>query len=63
MRAIMDKDFISPIYEKRKLGDVQDTYADIKKAQKILGYNPVTSIKKGLENFTEWYKLNTQPTI
>lgn len=37
-------------------GDVDRTYADISKAQKLLGYNPKTTFKKGIENFAEWYK-------
>ena len=37
-------------------GDVDRTYADISKAQKLLGYNPKTTFKKGIENFAECYK-------
>ncbi len=36
-------------------GDVNLTYADIKKAKKKLGYNPKTSLKEGLLNFKNWY--------
>lgn len=43
-------------------GDVQRTYADISKAQKMLNYKPKTNIKNGLKKFYEWfnsyYKLN-----
>ena len=37
-------------------GDVPVTYADIRKAKKMLGYNPKTSIEKGIKEFVEWYK-------
>jgi len=37
-------------------GDVFTTYADIKKAKKLLDYKPVTDIKKGISNFVAWYK-------
>lgn len=37
-------------------GDVQQTYADISKAQKLLGYQPKTSLKEGLTKFVTWYK-------
>lgn len=37
-------------------GDVPITYADIKKAKKMLGYNPKFSIEEGIKNFVEWYK-------
>ena len=36
-------------------GDVPITYADISKAQKILGYNPQTSLKAGIDKFLDWY--------
>lgn len=37
-------------------GDVEKTFADISKAKKLLGYNPKTSLEKGLKKFTLWYK-------
>ncbi|NKB82445.1 MAG: SDR family NAD(P)-dependent oxidoreductase [Nitrospirales bacterium] len=36
--------------------DVPYTYADVSKAKKLLGYNPQTSIKEGVERFWEWYQ-------
>ena len=36
-------------------GDVPITYADIGKARKLLGYNPKTDIRHGLENFVTWF--------
>ena len=39
-----------------KAGDVNITYADISKAEKLLGYRPQTSLKKGLSEFIHWYK-------
>lgn len=39
-------------------GDVEKTFADIAKAQKLLGYKPETSIKDGLAKFVEWYREN-----
>lgn len=37
-------------------GDVEVTYADISKAQKLLDYQPKTSFKKGMTKFIAWYK-------
>ena len=37
-------------------GDFPHTYADISKAQKILGYKPQIPLKKGLTKFINWYK-------
>ncbi len=37
-------------------GDVDVTYADISKAQKLLGYSPKTSIEEGMQKFINWYQ-------
>jgi len=37
-------------------GDVERTYADISKAEKLLGYQPNTSFEKGLEVFVKWLR-------
>ncbi|MFH1833025.1 MAG: NAD-dependent epimerase/dehydratase family protein [Candidatus Levyibacteriota bacterium] len=46
-------EFISPIPSEMK-----NTYANIRKAEKLLGYKPKTSIEEGLEAFIKWYKEN-----
>lgn len=38
-------------YIEEKPGDIPLTYADIKKAKRLLNYNPKTSIDKGIEDF------------
>lgn len=58
LTKIIGADHITPVYEDRKLGDVQDTYADIRKATSILGYRPKTSIEEGLKNFVAWFKAH-----
>jgi UDP-glucuronate 4-epimerase len=37
-------------------GDVPQTYADISKAKRLLGYNPKVTIEEGIRKFFEWYK-------
>jgi len=39
-------------------GDVNKTYADISKAKDLLGYNPSTTFKEGLEKFCAWLEDN-----
>ena len=39
-------------------GDVDRTFADVSKAKELIGYNPKTSFKEGIENFVNWYKIN-----
>ncbi|MEW5795020.1 MAG: GDP-mannose 4,6-dehydratase [Candidatus Zixiibacteriota bacterium] len=36
-------------------GDVEQTYADITKARRLLGFQPRVSIDTGLARFAEWY--------
>ncbi|MDP3766170.1 MAG: GDP-mannose 4,6-dehydratase [Nanoarchaeota archaeon] len=63
------KDFISVIEKnlgkKAKIarkemqpGDVKQTYADISKARKLLGYAPKTKLGEGMKIFCEWYAKN-----
>jgi UDP-glucuronate 4-epimerase len=37
-------------------GDVKQTWADVEKADEILGYKSDFSIKEGLKKFFEWYQ-------
>ena len=37
-------------------GDVPQTFADIAKAQRLLGYDPQTPIEAGIEKFVEWFR-------
>ena len=39
-------------------GDVERTFADVSKAKELIGYEPKTSFKEGIENFVKWYKIN-----
>jgi len=40
-------------------GDVNITYADIRKAQRLLGYQPETSIEEGMKKFVEWFNSSS----
>jgi len=57
--ALLEKN-LGRVAKKRKLplqaGDVTETWADISKAKKQLGYQPKISLEKGLKKFTDWYK-------
>ncbi|HEY0080566.1 MAG TPA: GDP-mannose 4,6-dehydratase [Pyrinomonadaceae bacterium] len=37
-------------------GDVPQTFADISKARRLLGYNPQTQIEEGIRRFVEWFR-------
>jgi UDP-glucuronate 4-epimerase len=37
-------------------GDVPETYADIEKTKRLLGFDPKTSIRSGIKRFLSWYR-------
>ncbi|MDT7689147.1 MAG: UDP-glucuronate 4-epimerase [Acidobacteriota bacterium] len=41
-------------------GDVPQTFADISKARRLLGYDPQTPIEEGIRRFVEWFKGNDE---
>lgn len=46
------------IYGPARAGDVRHTYADISKARRVLGFDPQTSLEKGLAQTFAWYLAN-----
>ncbi|MGB7924846.1 MAG: GDP-mannose 4,6-dehydratase [Pyrinomonadaceae bacterium] len=47
--ALIDRQPMQP-------GDVPQTFADITKARRLLGYNPQTQIEDGIHRFVEWFR-------
>ena len=41
-------------------GDVPQTFADISKARRLLGYDPRTPIEEGIRRFVQWYQRSRQ---
>jgi len=71
---IILKDFIETIekitgkkanisYEGERAGDVAITHADISKAQKLIGYQPQTSVHDGMEKMYAWYVHHYLPLM
>jgi UDP-glucuronate 4-epimerase len=48
-KAVIDRQPTQP-------GDVPQTFADVSKARKLLGYDPRTPIEEGIRHFVEWFK-------
>lgn len=48
------------VYGPTRAGDVKDSNADIKRANRYLNYSPLLSFDKGLESAVEWYVNNSQ---
>lgn len=53
---IVGKTSLAPIYKEPREGDIRHSYASIEKARKILDYEPVFPLEKGLEKLVEWCK-------
>ena len=49
---------VEPIYADPRPGDVKDSQADISKAQRILGYQPLVSFEDGLAKTVSWYRAS-----
>jgi UDP-glucuronate 4-epimerase len=47
--AVIDRRPLQP-------GDVPQTFADVTKARRLLGYDPQTPIEEGIRRFVEWFK-------
>jgi nucleoside-diphosphate-sugar epimerase len=50
---------LQPEYLPERAGDVRDSQADIGKAEKILGYQPVVSFEEGLRRTVDWYRTTS----
>ncbi|WP_372752817.1 GDP-mannose 4,6-dehydratase [Labilibaculum sp.] len=44
-------------------GDVDQTFADISRAKKLIGYNPKVSFKEGIELFVKWFTQKDTPIL
>ena len=58
LSELLEKNDISPSYEKEREGDIKHSTASIEKAKEILKYNPQYSVNEGLELTIDWYKNN-----
>lgn len=57
LSAVLNKDEIIPeITHKYRVGDIRHCFADIGKAKGMLGYEPQTGFRKGLEELGNWLK-------
>jgi nucleoside-diphosphate-sugar epimerase len=55
MRNLVERT-VEPTYAEARLGDVKDSQADITKAHRLLGYQPIVSFEEGLKRTIEWYR-------
>jgi nucleoside-diphosphate-sugar epimerase len=51
---------IEPVYAEPRAGDVKDSQADISKARRVLGYEPIVTFEEGLNRTLAWYRSSQQ---
>ena len=49
---------INPIYKDKRIGEIENSLADISFAQKSLGYNPEIKLHEGLKRTLDWFISN-----
>lgn len=47
---------VAPEFVAARTGDVRDSQADIEKARRLLGYEPIVGFEEGLRRTLEWYR-------
>jgi nucleoside-diphosphate-sugar epimerase len=47
-----------PVYAEPRPGDVRDSQADIEKARRVLGYEPIVGFAQGLEKTVAWFRTS-----
>jgi len=52
----------SPVHEEFRPGDIRHSQADIAKARRLLGYEPVHEVRPGLEEALPWYEGRARRT-
>ncbi len=66
-KTLGKKVMFEKIYEPIKKGDVPATYASTELLERAVGFKPKTSIKEGLQKFSDWYchyyKVRTEVEI
>ena len=50
-----DARYAEPVYRDFRPGDVRHSLADISKAKKLIGYDPLYSVEQGLDLAAQWY--------
>jgi len=55
LKEILKIKGVKPVFAPKRAGDVRRTYADIRKAQKLLGFKVQTRFPEGLKKTVHWF--------
>lgn len=58
LKDLTDKPGITANYQEPRVGDVRHSLADISRARKFLGYEPLVNLSEGLQKTIDWWKAS-----
>jgi len=58
IRKLMGKENIKPTYAPPRPGDIKHSLADVSRAKKLIGYEPLVSFEQGIKKAIGWYQEN-----
>lgn len=58
IQKLMGKEHIQPTYTAPRPGDIKHSLADISRARKTIGYEPLISFEEGIQKAIRWYMEN-----
>jgi nucleoside-diphosphate-sugar epimerase len=56
MAAALDRPDLTPLHEAERAGDIKHSFADLRRAGEIIGFEPIVGLKPGLEQTMAWYR-------
>lgn len=62
LQNILNIKKVTPVFKPKRAGDVRKTFADIRKAEKMMGYRVQTRLEEGLKKTAEWF-LKERPSV
>ena len=58
LKAIVGRPEVKADYRDPRVGDVRHSLADISRARELLGYQPLVSLREGLQRTIDWWKTS-----
>ena len=62
LKEILGIQDVQPVFKPKRAGDVRRTFADIRKAERLMGFQVQTRLKEGLQRTVEWFLKEKRET-
>ena len=56
MAELLGRPDVKPVYESERAGDIKHSFADLRRARSLLGYEPMVQFRDGLVQTMTWYR-------